>query len=114
MTKKRPTAERTQDFADLQRPKAVPLAAPTATSAPLSQQLEELGSLQFTRAEAALIVGLPDLEGDVHTSFLRGQLKAEAEVRRAIFTLAKQGSSPAQKEFLGLVERRRKREDENT
>ena len=81
--------------------------------------LEELGRLQFAADEAAVVLGvkpdqllaeLADASGRPATRWRKGQLLAEAEIRKAIFTLARQGSTPAQKQFLELVEERRKRE----
>lgn len=60
---------------------------------------ESLATLQFSRDEIALITGAPT---DEH-AFLRGTLIAQAEVRKSILQMAKQGSSPAQKQFLDLV-----------
>jgi len=81
--------------------------------------LEELGKLQFDAPEAAVVLGLDaaDLlarlrlpQSPASLRWLRGQMLAEAEIRKSIFTLARQGSTPAQKQFLELVEDRRKRE----
>lgn len=74
------------------------------------QQVEELAELQFGEDEIALIVGIdphdvrnhPDFQGHMR----RGHLKGEAYVRRKIYQLAKDGSSPAQRQMLDLIQRR--------
>jgi len=43
-------------------------------------------------------------QGNGLRAYLRGRLKAQAEVRRSIVSMAKQGSSPAHKQFLELAE----------
>lgn len=75
--------------------------------------LEEQASLMFTVKELAVIlkcnyfmlrrliktVGSPESE-----RFNRGRLIAEAQIRKSIFELAQNGSSPAQSQFLDLIE----------
>ena len=61
-------------------------------------QIEELAALQFSMEEVAVIVDVPAAalaEGEPMRAYLRGRLKAQAEVRRSIVSMAKQGSSPA-------------------
>lgn len=70
------------------------------------EEIEELGTLQFSVVEVEVILGKPLETDDERLAYKRGQLKAEAEVRKSILKLAKSGSSPAQKQFLELVERR--------
>ena len=66
-----------------------------------------MAALQFTDSEVARIVGLSQyaLRRDYRDDLERGRLKAEAEVRRAILQMAKQGSTPAQKQFAALHRR---------
>lgn len=66
-------------------------------------EIEELASLQFTENEIKTITGLDELD---KIAVDRGRLKATAEVRKAILSQAKQGSSPAQKEYMALVKSR--------
>lgn len=75
-------------------------------------EVEGLGKLQFSPDEVALSVGIDRNEfraaiktGDnpLSDAFERGRLKSEAEVRRSILQLAKQGSSPAQKQVMDLI-----------
>jgi predicted DNA-binding protein (UPF0278 family) len=68
------------------------------------EQIEELAQLQFTDEELAKIMQVPvkDFIKKYRNSIDRGRLLAEAEVRRAILQLAKQGSTPAQKQFMEL------------
>ncbi len=71
-------------------------------------QIEAMAALQFTPEQIAVIVEIerPDLDApDGERAFYRGRLKAQAEVRAQIKQLAIQGSTPAQREFLALVEK---------
>ena len=70
----------------------------------IEQQIEEMASLQFTDKEIATIVGVEheQLIREYVLNVDRGRLLAEAEVRRSMLQLAKQGSTPAQKEFMAL------------
>jgi len=68
--------------------------------------IEEMATLQFSIEEVAIItaLGVADLRcGPGATAFMRGRLRAQAEVRAAILQAAKQGSTPAQKEFQKLA-----------
>ncbi len=70
-------------------------------------QIEELGKLQFSEDEVCIIL---EFEGNeipniYKRPYERGRLLAEAEIRRASFKNAKQGSTPAQKQFFELVDR---------
>lgn len=85
--------------------------------------IEELARLQFSNREIAFIIDeqevyaalkIDALELDtVSKAILRGQLKTEAEVRKAIKEQAKQGASGAQREFFNLVQERRNAEQMN-
>lgn len=70
-----------------------------------AQAAQEFAELQFTDAQIALIMEMDiDLLLERHAQDIdRGRLLAEAEVRRSILQLAKQGSTPAQKEFMDLA-----------
>jgi len=71
-------------------------------------QIRELAALQFTVDEVATITGITPSKlttGKNAQEFLAGRLEAQALVRQAIFEAAKQGSTPAQKEFMTLVDR---------
>lgn len=73
--------------------------------AAVAAQLEEMAALQFTDPELAVIAGgitVAELLRLYRLQVDRGRLLAEAEVRRSLLQLAKQGSSPAQKEFQRL------------
>ncbi|MDY0002576.1 MAG: hypothetical protein RBU30_14870 [Polyangia bacterium] len=76
------------------------------------QEVERLGALQFRPAEVALVLGIsgewPE-QGPCWTSYHRGRLRAEAEVRAAIHKAALQGSAPAQKQFGELATANRPR-----
>jgi len=73
------------------------------------KMVEEMAELQFTDAEIAKIVGfaLSDIP-KWRECIDRGRLRAEAEVRRAAFQLAKQGSTPAIKQFVEMNARAKK------
>ena len=85
--------------------------------------IEELAGLQFSNREIAFIIDeqevyaalkIDALELDtVSKAILRGQLKTEAEVRKAIKEQAKQGASGAQREFFNPVQERRNAEQMN-
>lgn len=77
------------------------------------KQLEENASLMFTINEIAIILKIPAKElhdlvlndkSPEHEYFHRGRLKAEAAVRKSIYDLAMNGSSPAQTQYLELIE----------
>jgi hypothetical protein len=67
----------------------------------------------FTREEIAVILEvdvaelkslLQDRESPALRAFQRGRLKREAEVRKGIFDLAQNGSSPAQAFAMKIIE----------
>ncbi|MCK9399634.1 MAG: hypothetical protein M0Q51_06520 [Bacteroidales bacterium] len=76
-------------------------------------QLEENAALMFSVKEIAIIIGcqlaeltylVTEESSPEYTYFNRGRLKAEASVRKSIYDLAQNGSSPAQSQFLELIE----------
>ncbi len=76
-------------------------------------EVETYASLMFTKEEIAVIlevdpselkVLLKDQDNPVFKAFQRGRLKREAEVRKGIFDLAQNGSSPAQTFAMKLIE----------
>jgi len=74
--------------------------------------LEMYASLMFSRQEIAVILEVDpeDLvrvlleEKTASIAFQRGRLKKEAELRKGIFELASNGSSPAQAFAMKLIE----------
>ena len=75
--------------------------------------LETYASLMFAKSEIAVIMevdprDLSELIDDPNSpagkAFQRGRLKREADLRKGIFDLAQNGSSPAQTLALKLVE----------
>jgi hypothetical protein len=75
--------------------------------------LENYSSLMFTREEIAIILEIDPLElkgvlketeSSASRAFQRGRLKREAEVRKGIFDLAQNGSSPAQAFAMKIIE----------
>ena len=76
-------------------------------------EVETYASLMFSKEEIAVIlevdpaelaVLLQDQDNPVFRAFQRGRLKREAEVRKGIFDLAQNGSSPAQTFAMKLIE----------
>jgi hypothetical protein len=78
------------------------------------EEIENLAGLQFTKKEVSIITQIPmskfEEDTDENRAFLRGCLKAIAEVRQSILKMAKQGSSPAQNNYLKLIDDRIKSE----
>jgi len=72
------------------------------------EHIEELAELQFTMKEVCVIIEVHESFFDENEqaalAYIKGKLKAQAEVRRALVQMAKQGSTPAQKEFQKLVD----------
>ena len=75
--------------------------------------IETYASLMFTKEEIAVILEvdpaelktlLQDRESHTFKAFQRGRLRREAEVRKGIFDLAQNGSSPAQAFAMKIIE----------
>ena len=76
-------------------------------------EVETYASLMFSKEEIAVILEvdpvqlvdlLEDMDNPVFRAFQRGRLKREAEVRKGIFDLAQNGSSPAQTFAMKLID----------
>ena len=76
-------------------------------------EVETYASLMFTKEEIAVILEvdplelkilLKDQDNPACKAFQRGRLKREAEVRKGIFDLAQNGSSPAQAFAMKIIE----------
>jgi hypothetical protein len=76
-------------------------------------EVETYASLMFTKEEIAVILEvdpaelsllLQEQDNPVFKAFQKGRLKREAEVRKGIFDLAQNGSSPAQTFAMKLIE----------
>ena len=76
-------------------------------------QIEELSSLMLSKKQIAVIIEfnqqdfkalLKDEDDAPYLRFQRGRLVQEAEVRKSIMELAKNGSSPAQAFAFKLIE----------
>ena len=76
-------------------------------------EVETYASLMFSKEEIAMILEvdpvqlvdlLEDQDNPVFRAFQRGRLKREAEVRKGIFDLAQNGSSPAQSFAMKLID----------
>ena len=75
--------------------------------------LELQAGLMFSIKEIAIILGIfPDdlsdmiatIDSEEYKSFNKGRLLAEGKIRTSIYELAQNGSSPAQAQFLDLIE----------
>lgn len=71
-------------------------------------EIEQFASRAFTVREIAIIVGQPiddfekcffDETHPVHLAYMRGSLKAQLDIRNALYNSALSGSSPAQVEI---------------
>ena len=78
----------------------------------LLAQLQEMSSLMLTRKDIATILEisqddfnefLMDKQGEPWKHFQSGRMKTIAQVRKSIFELASNGSSPAQTEAMRLI-----------
>ena len=79
-------------------------------------EITEFAKLQFEPKDIAIILDLNVQEfeslclgkdnSDEKTAYQKGLLLADAELRKSIYTMSKQGSSPAQKEFLSIIKKR--------
>ena len=76
-------------------------------------EVENYASLMFTKDEIAVILEvdpvqlhtiLEDHDNPIFRAFQRGRLKRESEIRKGIFDLAQNGSSPAQTFAMKLIE----------
>jgi hypothetical protein len=79
----------------------------------LLSEIEHYAALMFSRSEIAIILELDpgdfdkllhNKDGDPFKSFQKGRLKKEAMIRKSIFELAENGSSPAQSFAIKLIE----------
>jgi len=80
------------------------------------EQIEELAELQFSIEEIAIIVELEvsEVRRDYRKEYDRGRLLAQAEIRKAILQQAKQGSSPAQRQMMELIDRNKEKKVDNS
>lgn len=75
------------------------------------EELEVLGGLQFSIDECSIMLQI-DLEEEakankeIMITYKRGQLKASMEVRTAILKQAINGSTPAQKQMIELINKK--------
>ena len=66
--------------------------------------LEEMGELQFTLADAALLAGVPlkvfeDDNSNESQEYLKGRLKAQVVTRRQVYEQSQKGKIGALREF---------------
>jgi hypothetical protein len=82
-------------------------------------EIGQMAELQFSNDEIALIVGLPHVEmriamddhsSPVYEKVMAGRLRNEAELRKVIIKLSKQGSSPAQALLLKMIKDRERKD----
>lgn len=71
------------------------------------QEIEELGRLQFSIPEISIILGIDELSftNEMMNARNRGRLMASSEVRKSILQQAINGSTPAQKQMMDLIEK---------
>jgi hypothetical protein len=74
------------------------------------KEIEELASLFFSSEEIREITGLNPEDPQFKKAYRRGSLKSEAEIRKSIIQLAKDGSSPAQTLAWKMVESTKREE----
>lgn len=82
-------------------------------------EIEELGRLQFSLHECGTVLGfnfdafkkLMRKDGSILIAYNKGRLLAEAEVRKSILAQAKQGSTPAQKQMLDMINKNKKQQE---
>jgi hypothetical protein len=67
-------------------------------------EVQKLAALLFTEEEIFIILTRDEDVKNFDDAYQKGRLLSIMEVRRSIFNMAKQGSSPAQKEWL-FIER---------
>ena len=65
---------------------------------------EELGQLQFSEEEVEIIMK-EKISDQSRAEMRSGQLDAEAAIRKAILLMATQGSNPAQKQMLDMIDK---------
>jgi hypothetical protein len=71
------------------------------------QEVQDLAAVFFTPNEITQILGIDEslqFEDDFKQAYKKGQLITEAQLRKGIFKLAKQGSSPAQNLAMKILE----------
>ena len=77
-------------------------------------EMEELGQLQFTIEECAIILSvdydellqkMSDLKNQCRIDYDRGRMQAIADIRRMMLIQAQNGDVSAQAEFMKLIER---------
>jgi hypothetical protein len=75
-------------------------------------EITEFAKIQFGLDEIALLIGVDiadlksginDKNSPIYLAYFKGQLLAEAELRKSIYQMAKSGSTPAQKQFTELI-----------
>jgi RNA polymerase-interacting CarD/CdnL/TRCF family regulator len=73
-------------------------------------QIEEFAKIQFTDADIACVMrmSVADLKKKYAENIKRGQLLADADIYKSLYLLAKQGSTPAQKQWMDLVRKRKR------
>jgi hypothetical protein len=78
------------------------------------KEIEYLSSLQFSVDEIAISTGfnlidfkkkIKNKKSKEYLSFQKGRLLTQAEVRKSILQMSKQGSTPAQKQMIELIQR---------
>jgi hypothetical protein len=70
-----------------------------------NEEIQRYGELQFSETELCEILEVDAITDEERKHYRKGQLMARAAVVKAVYTQAKQGSTPCQKEMLSLIMR---------
>jgi len=71
------------------------------------EEIEHLGRLQFSQSEISVIIDIDESKftDEMIRARNKGRLTASAEVRKSILEQAVNGSTPAQKQMMDLIEK---------
>lgn len=75
------------------------------------EEIEKMAGLFFTEEEVEEITGTNQQSEGWKRAFRKGSLKAEADLRTAIISLANDGSGPAQSMAMKMLERQKRMKD---
>lgn len=82
------------------------------------KQIEDLAGLAFSPEEigivledSSIVLDVMQADGnEVYQAYMRGKLKKQAEIRKAINDLARNGSHPAQQMMVSFFEKQKREE----
>lgn len=67
------------------------------------KEIENFAKVRIPKNEIAIILNFEKWDNNKNKAFQKGRLIGNAEIRKSIFEMARNGSSPAQKQFLELI-----------